>query len=285
MGGNKRVMKEAIHRLLEPSPEGASRTERAVDAAIVSLILLSVAAVVLRTVEELAALDPYLRTFQLVATGVFSIEYLARVYSCTADQRYATPILGRLRFLVTPMAVIDLMAVLPFYLLELLAPGSKYAGAVLMLRMLRLFKLYRYSRSMTLFARVLKEKADQLIATLLIAGMALVLFSSLVYFSERAAQPRAFASIPTTMWWGVMTITTVGEGTVSPITPAGRLFAALTALVGVAIVAVPSGILASGFVEVLSAGRDGRRRKPARGGVEANGWREERCPCCGRPFE
>lgn len=240
-----------IYRLLEPSPHRGNRWEQAVDMAILVLILLSVALVIVGTMTWVArGYGRYLRGFQLAATAAFSVEYLLRIYACTADRRYAHPVWGRLRFVVTPMAVVDLMAVLPFYLLALVAPGSHLARPLLLLRMLRLFKLFRYSRSLTVFAQVLRAKAHQLAAAFFVTGMLLVLSSSLAYFVEHPAQPKAFASIPRTMWWGITTLTPAA-GDISPVTPVGQLLGSATAVIGIGLVALPSGILASGFIEAF----------------------------------
>lgn len=242
--------KRLIHRFLEPSSPFRHWWERLFDWFILAMILASVGSVILLTVEIVSErFGPFLQGFQLFATGIFTIEYLLRLYSCTVDERYSHPIWGRLRFVLTPMALIDLLAVAPFYAVALFAPGSSIAGAMLLFRMLRLLKLFRYSHALTVFAWVLRKKANQLLAAFLATGVLLVFSSSLVYFAERGAQPEAFASIPAIMWWGIVTLTTVGYGDVSPVTPLGQLFGALTAVLGIGIVALPSGVLARGCYE------------------------------------
>ena len=276
-------MKKRIYRFLEPSPQDESRWEHAFDVFIIALILLSVGAVVLRTMKSLPeGYGSFLEGFQHFATGVFTVEYLLRVYSCTADESYSRPMWGRVRFVLSPMAIIDLLAVAPYYLLALLAPGANTAGATLLLRMLRLLKLFRYSRSLKIFARVLREKANQLVAAFLATGVLLVFSSSLVYFAERGAQPEVFPSIPAAMWWGLITLTTVGYGDVSPITPLGQLFGAITAVFGIGIVAMPSGILASGFIEEFTEEKEQAEEERDAGSPGEAG--EKRCPHCGHPL-
>jgi len=275
-------MKKRIYRFLEPSPRNENRWENAFDVFIIALILLSVGTVILRTMESLPeSFGSFLEGFQLFATGVFAVEYLLKVYSCTVDERYSHPVWGRVRFVLSPMAIVDLLAIAPFYLVVLFAPGANFAGATLLLRMLRLLKLFRYSRSLRIFARVLRQKTDQLVAAFLASGVLLVFSSSLVYFAERGAQPEAFPSIPATMWWGIVTLTTVGYGDVSPITPLGRLFGAITAVMGIGIVALPSGILASGFIEEFAEGEEQTEERDAESPGETG---EERCPHCGHPL-
>lgn len=266
--------RERIYRFMEPSSAGEDWPERAFDVFILSMILASVGAVVLRTVEDLpAGFATFLGDFQLFATAVFTVEYVLRVYTATVSERYSHPLWGRLRFMLSPMAVIDLLAVGPFIAVAVFAPGANIAGATLMLRMLRLLKLFRYSHSLTVFGRVLTNKANQLVAAFLATGVLLVFSSSLVYFAERGAQPDAFSSIPVTMWWGIITLTTVGYGDVSPVTPVGQLFGGITALVGIGIVALPSGILAGGFIEEFQAEEQEDAMAEERD--------EQRCPHCG----
>jgi voltage-gated potassium channel len=281
-------MKQRLYRLLEPIPSRESNWQRAFDVLIPCLIVLSVLAIILASDDTIAArFGDELASFQWVVTVIFTVEYLLRLYSCTADPRYEHPLLGRLRFALSPMAIVDLLAVLPFYLMTLLGPSRDVAGAMLMLRMLRLLKLFRYSRSLTVFAEVLRDKAQQLLAAFLMTGLLLVFSSSIVYFAERHAQPNSFDSIPDTMWWGIITLTTVGYGDMSPITPMGQLFGALTAVVGIGLVALPSGILASGFIEAFAESEPGRA---ALGEADEAAARENEdhdshvvCPQCGHP--
>lgn len=268
-------VKSFLYRLLEPSEPEDPWWEKAFDVFLLALILLSVGAVALSTVDGAAEeYGAYLRGLQLFATGFFTVEYALKVYSCTVDERYSRPVLGRLRFAVSPMAIVDVLAFAPFYVLAFLAPGSGVTGITLLFRMLRLLKLFHYSHSLAVFARVLREKANQLVAAFLATGVLLMFSSSLVYFAERGAQPDDFSSIPATMWWGIVTLTTVGYGDASPVTPMGQLFGAITAVVGIGIVALPSGVLASGFIEQFSAERQAER--------EAGSG--DFCPNCGHPL-
>jgi voltage-gated potassium channel len=281
-------MKQRLYRFLEPATGRTSRAKQCFDVLIPALILLSVGAVILRTHPGIAAdYGWYLQALQWVATVVFTVEYLLRLYACTADPRFAHPLRGRVRFALTPMAAVDLLSVLPFYLVTFLAPGSELAGAMLMLRMLRLLKLFRYSRSLAVFTWVLKDKADQLLAGLLMTGLLLIVSSSLVYFAEREAQPGVFHSIPETMWWGIITLTTVGYGDMSPVTPLGQLFGAFTALVGIGLVALPSGILASGFIEGFAeAQRQDEHDRSDEVPADASSLADTlTCPHCEQPIE
>lgn len=289
-------LQRKLYRLLEPagnmaqtaggsgSPPSAAelRLSRVLDAVLVALIIASSAAVVLFTVPDLPqALGRFLAYSQLAATVAFSVEYAARLYAIPASglPEYRRPVIGRIRYALTPMELVDLAAIAPSYIL--LFTSSDAAAAALLLRLLRLLKLFRYSDSLIVFARVFREKAGQLTASFFVTGILLVLASGVVYYCERGAQPEAFGSIPTTMWWGIVTLTTVGYGDVSPVTPVGQLFGALTAVIGIGLVALPSGILAGGFIEAFSEGNSQDDYRPTQDDDEtATG----RCPHCGEPL-
>ncbi len=248
-------MKRRVHEILEVAAPG-DRTSRLFDLSLMILIILNVVAVILETVEDLfSAYDPLFRAFDLFSVAVFSIEYLLRVWSCTADERYASPVRGRLRYMRTPLAVIDLVAILPFYL-PLVFVDLRFVRAIRLFRLFRLFKMARYSESMRTFGRVLTLKKEELMISLFTLLILLVFSSSMVYYVEHESQPEVFSSIPAAMWWGVVTLTTVGYGDVYPITPVGKFIGALVILVGIGMFALPAGILASGFVEEVHSRRE-----------------------------
>jgi voltage-gated potassium channel len=139
-----------------------------------------------------------------------------------------------------------LLAILPFYLL-LLFPDVALVESTDLFRLLRLLKLIRYSEALQTILRVIKIKKDELIMTLVTVFILLIFASSVMFFAEREAQPEAFPSIPAAMWWGVVTLTTVGYGDIYPVTAIGKLFGAILAFIGIGLFALPAGIIASGF--------------------------------------
>jgi voltage-gated potassium channel len=237
-------VKKRIHQLLEPAESDVY--SRAVDVFIIALILLNVLAVILETVDALAQNYGIVFTFfERFSIIVFTAEYVLRIATITASPTYRRPLWGRLRFMATPMAIIDLLAILPFYLPFLVG------GQFVVLRLLRLFKLSRYFRALRIMGNVLREKSEELLISLVAVVFLLVLASCFMYFIEHEAQPSKFSSIPETMWWGVATLTTVGYGDVFPITPMGKFLGAIIAVLGIGLFALPAGILASGFSEHL----------------------------------
>lgn len=229
---------------------------------IMALIVLNVSTYVAGTVAWVdARWGVHIFYFDVFCVAVFTIEYLLRVWCCTVDERYAEPIRGRLRFMVSPYALIDLFAILPFYL----PVGIGDHGAARMLRIFRLFRLLkitRYTRSTTVITDVFRLKARELAVTGLMMSIWLVFVSTIMYYVERSAQPEAFSSIPAAIYWGIITLTTVGYGDVTPVTPLGKALGSLIALLGIAIFALPAGIFASGFAEVLAQRRRGTQYCP-----------------------
>ncbi|MGN8215501.1 MULTISPECIES: ion transporter [Halococcus] len=243
-----RDAKRSTHLLLTVGKGGPAA--QAVDWLIAGLIVCNVVAVVCGTVDPLfTRYQAVFYTFELVSVGVFTAEYVLRVWSATATEKDDHPVFGRLRFMTRPAVVIDLLAVAPFYLgTVVFVSDLRVLRALRLFRFLRLFKLARYSRSVARFERVVKRKTGDLIVAIAGTSLLLTLASSLMYFVEHDAQPEAFSSIPAALWWGVVTLTTVGYGDVYPVTPLGKLLGATVAVLGTGLVALPASILASGFI-------------------------------------
>ncbi len=187
-------------------------------------------------------------------SGSVGIEYVLRVWTCIENPKFSGK-WGRLKFVITPMAIIDLVAFLPA--LIFVGDTSTYWLRILrILRILRVLKIGRYSASIQMVANSLKKSWRELVVTFCASLFFLYLSAVLLYFVESEAQPEAFGSIPRAIWWAVATLTTVGYGDVYPITPLGKLCAGIIALIGIAIVALPAGILAGSFIEGFKARKD-----------------------------
>jgi voltage-gated potassium channel len=209
------------------------------------LIALNTFAVVLETVEMFRV--PWAKTFrvfELFSVTVFAIEYLVRVWVADLDARYQHSFTGRIRYIFTPMALVDLLAILPFFL----AMAGFDLRVLRVLRLLRLFKLTRYSRAMSTLGGAIKASKEELILTVLVMGILLIISATLIYYAEHDAQPVAFSSIPASLWWAVVTLTTIGYGDVYPITVAGKIIAGISAIVGIGMFALPGGIIASELI-------------------------------------
>ncbi len=257
--------KTRLYAIMEKAEEG-DRLSRIVDIFIIILIVLNVTMVILETIEGIKEIyGEFIEFFETVCVLIFTVEYLLRIWCCTADTKFAPPLMGRLAFMLTPLALIDLIAIFPYYIFFLTTVPPNYTLPLRLLRLFRLLKVGRYSHSMQMFGRVIWQKRHELYIVAFALTLLLVIVSSLMYFVEHHAQPEAFASIPTTMWWGIVTLTTVGYGDVFPITPLGKLLGALIAVLGVGMFALPAGILSSGFVEAMQESHRG-----------------DKCPHCGK---
>lgn len=233
-------------------PQPGDRVSLWFDRLLIGLILINVLAVVLESVNTLyARWSTLFYALELFSVTVFTIEYLLRVWSIVDNQwraEYADPVMGRLRFMRSPMAIIDLLAIAPFWLSMLFPVDLRFLRLA---RLLRVLKLTRYSAATNLLFEVMREEARVLGAAMFMLFLLLMLMASATYFAEHAVQPIAFSNIPQAMWWAVVTVTTVGYGDVVPVTLLGKVFGAALGVIGVGMVALPAGILASGFSNAL----------------------------------
>jgi voltage-gated potassium channel len=249
-------LSHAIYSLLEA--RATSGTARTIQGAVHALILLNVVAVALGTVEPFAtrhaaALD----WFAGVSLAAFTIEYVARLFACTADPEYDWPG-GRLRFALSPLPLVDALVIAPGLLG--LGVDLRSLRAVRLLGALR--GLDRASRAAGMLARALKDAAVALGVLAYALVIAVIVLSTALYVAEHPAQPEAFSSIPQTAWWTIATLTMVGHAWLSPITPIGKIIGALIAVLGIGFLALAAGLFAAAFVARLAPTRS-------------------RCPSCG----
>jgi voltage-gated potassium channel len=181
---------------------------------------------------------------------------------------FQQPIKGRIRFALTPLALIDLLAILPFYFPLFLPIDLRFIRALRLFRLFRIFKLTRYSDALKKLGGVVILKKEELLISVMIVLVILFFASTLMYFIEGETQPETFSSVPKSLWWGVVTLTTVGYGDVYPVTPLGKVLGAVIAFLGVGMFALPAGILASGFAETIHRKRE-----------------QTTCPHCGKEIE
>ena len=241
--------KKRLYEILEIAAIG-DRISKLFDIFIMTLITLNVIAVILATVERLnLQYQYYFRIFEIFSVTIFAIEYLLRLWTCTINKKFINSITGRIKYIFTPFAIIDLLAILPFYLPMIIPLDLRFIRAVRLFRLFRLFKIGRYSKAVVILKKLLKDKKEELLLVIFIAFILLIIFSSLMYFIEKEAQPEAFSSIPAAMWWGITTLTTVGYGDIYPITTLGKIVGALIAFLGIGLFALPAGILGSGLIE------------------------------------
>ena len=263
-------IKRRAYEIVEPTPEG-DRPSHVFDIVLITLITLNLLAIALETISPLGEqASGFFLVFEIVSVAIFTGEYLVRVWACTEDPAYAHPVMGRLRFAVQPLVLMDLVAIVPFYIPLVLTFDLRFVRSLRLLRVFRLVKITRYSESVGIIGTVLRSRRDALLSTLFVTFILLFMASVLMYLAEREAQPEGFSSIPAAMWWGMVTLTTVGYGDLAPATALGRILGAVVALFGIGLFALPAGILGSAFVDELEARRSARR--------------PQACPHCGEPI-
>ena len=255
-------MRRRVYEWLEPG-EQSSSWEHVIDFVLIFLILVSVAVVVLQSMPEMAEWNATLDHIERYCVYLFSLEYLLRLWTCVENPRFAHPVRGRLRYMTSAMGVIDLAALAPFYLMPFAESDTVVFRLLRIFRLIRVLKFGRYNASIGLLGRVFRSRREELFLSLVLVITLVVIASTFMYAVEHNAQPKAFPSIPAAMWWGIVTMTTVGYGDVYPITTAGKVVAGISVLLGVGLFALPAGILASGFADEMQrhrADRPARRR-------------------------
>ena len=261
------ISKMRIWEILENKKQG-DKYGRIDDALILLLIFLNVIAIILGSVKWIELeYKTILDGFEAFSVVVFTVEYIFRLWSCVSDAKYSKPILGRLHYAMTPLLLIDLFAIIPFYLPFLLL-DLRLIRIFRLLRIFRVAKAVRYFDSLKLLGRVFKTKMEELVITSMVLLMLLIVASFMIYIFENSAQPDKFTDIPSAMWWAVATLTTVGYGDVYPITSAGKIVAAIVSILGIGMFALPTGILGAGFVEEVQKAKKVKNKTC--------------CPHCGR---
>lgn len=252
------MIKRKIFEIIQPDC-GNSSMSRAFDFFITGLILVSVIAVFAGTFELSAGASRTLETIEKIASVAFTIEYALRIFTADLLRPELPPWKSRVKYVVSPMAAIDLVAILPFWL-PMILPGSLLGmRALRLVRLLRIFKLNRYFDAMRAIGAVIVEKKRELVGSLFFIVLLMLVTSLLMYSIEHDAQPEAFRNAFSGLWWAVATVTTVGYGDIYPVTHLGRLLGAIIAFSGIAAVAVPTGIITAGLSSVME-----RTKEPAK---------------------
>ncbi len=257
------VVKKKVHGLLHPEIVGDKYWDKIINIFIIVLIILNVVAVMLETVHSIhERFANFFHYFDLVSVIIFTIEYVLRVWSSNHDPRYSHSIKGRLRYIFSGAALIDLLAILPFYLHAIVGLDLRMLRILRLLRFFRLFRLTSYMTAAKMVSNVFKTRKNELLLSLVLILFLVVIASCLVYFAEHEAQPDKFTSIPATIWWAVVSLTTVGYGDIIPITTLGKIFASTILLSGVALMALPAGIITVGFLDELNKNKKGKNKCP-----------------------
>lgn len=222
--------------------------------------------IILQSVESIN--NKYSASFTIAETVivfVFSIEYILRIYISNFNKK--GHILPRIKYITSPMAIIDLLSILPFFLPLIIPIDLRFLRILRLTRILRILKLNRYSKVIDTFMRVIKRKKDELTTALILMMLVLLVASIVMYYAENTAQPESFPNIISSFWWAICTLTTVGYGDIYPITILGRIIASIITVLGIGLIALPTAIISSAFLEEIQ-----RKNKKS-------------CPHCGKELE
>jgi len=248
-------IRQKVHALLFDTPT-SGKLHQYIDNFIVVWVLISVAGVILESVDSVNTIfEVEFVVLDVIAVAVFSTEYILRLYSCVESPEYTGRFSGRIRYAKKPIAVIDLLAILPYFL-EAFLHHLLDLRFLRIFRLMRLLKLTRYTQATGTLVKALSREWPVIAASMFIMVLMVVLTASLGYLFEHPAQPDKFENIPQSIYWAVVTLASVGYGDISPVTPVGRLMTIIMALVGIGIFAVPAAILSSAFNDQLHKDRE-----------------------------
>ena len=218
---------------------------------IYALITLNIIALILESYEELnSKYSSVFYFFEVFSVTIFSVEYFIRIWVSDKTKEDKKE---RLNFAFSTLGIIDLIAILPFYLPFIFPIDLRIVRILRLFRLLRIFKLIRYSKSLKTIKYILKETKNELSITIFVTFILMVLSSTLMFYIEHDDQPEQFANIGDAFWWSIATLTTVGYGDVYPVTGLGKLLSGVIALIGIGFVALPTGIISSAFIDKIQS--------------------------------
>lgn len=242
-------VKRRTFEIIEKSRDG-DKASTFFDRFIIILICINVISVFVETFSISEEASTVFRWIEIVSVILFSIEYILRVW--TAPFLYPELSKGKatIKYIFSFMALIDLMAILPFYFPFFISMDLRILRALRLIRLFRLFKMNRYTNALKKVFSVIKNKSSELISAIFVVFILMLISSVLMYTIESPVQPEIFQNGFSGLWWAVATFTTVGYGDIYPVTTPGRILSMIMAVLGIALVAVPTGIISSGFMEL-----------------------------------
>ena len=228
------------------------------DRFIYLLISVNVLAMIMESHENLRlAYGPLFYYFELASILVFSFEYIYRIYHAHRSGGRA----GVVSYIFSIFGLIDLISILPFYLSQFFTLDGRFLRILRLFRLTRLFKFGRKSESLKVFTKALESVKSELLFTLFLSVLTILFSASAIYYLENDAQPEKFSSISESIWWATISLATVGYGDVYPITIGGKIFATLISLVGIGVVAIPTGVISASFVEQINKQKEKKEAK------------------------
>lgn len=244
--------RKKVYMILEPSIE-ADRVARAFNIFIITVIVINCFALVFETVDEYyEKFSALFNAIEVISIIIFTVEYILRLWSCTAYEKYKDWFNGRLKYMFRPMMIVDLAAIIPFYIVSL-GVDLRSIRIIRIFRVFRILKLGNYSKSAQIMINVLRSKKADLVITIFISIILIFISSFVVYVAEHETQPDRFNSITAAFWWALATLTPGPPAYefFHPITTLGKLAGGIIQILGIALIALPTGILGAGFNEEM----------------------------------
>lgn len=243
-------IKLAVYNLIRDDDEN-NLASNIFDGFIIFLIIINIILVIAETFNLPKAAVEVIDILETITVIIFTVEYLLRIWVSEYIYPKKTKLFARLRYILTFMALIDLFSILPFYLPFVFPFDMRVLRALRIIRLLRIFKVNRYTNALSAIISVLKKKSSQLLSSMFIVILLMIIASILMYNVEHEAQPEIFQNAFSGLWWAVATFTTVGYGDIFPITVFGKILSGAISLLGIGLVAVPTGIISAGFIEKI----------------------------------
>lgn len=273
-----KAIKKRTHEILEVSRPN-DKASRAVDIGLMCLILINVALIIADTFDLPPLAVKIGGIVETISVVIFTIEYILRLWVADLSYPELPPFRARLKYIRSFAAVIDLVSLLPSFI-SAMSANFMILRMLRVLRLLRAFKLNRYTHALHDIGEVFRKKASQLISSMLVVSFLMVISSVLMYDAEHEAQPEVFDNALSGLWWAIATLTTVGYGDIYPVTAIGRVMSAIIALLGIGLVAVPTGIITAGFSEHIS-----QKQAEAEKTAKTDDEEKKYCPYCGHKLD
>jgi voltage-gated potassium channel len=238
------LRQKLFHILHKPSPQNP--WARYVNYLLAAFIVANALLVAIETVPSIGpAFRPIFLGFEILSTSIFAVEYLARLWVCVEQGRYSQPIVGRLKYALSPLPILDLIVILTFW-----SPVDlRFLRVARMARLLKVLNLAHFEKSLVRLGDALSRRRELLIVAVVMMVLCIYASAAILYQLEHSSQPNVFASIPETLWWAMTTLTTIGYGDMVPITPMGKLFGGLISVFGIGVFALPTAIVTAAIVE------------------------------------
>jgi voltage-gated potassium channel len=261
-------VKQFIFKVLEKGEKRASLNV-VFEYFITTLIILNVISIAVESIGDLSKNILFeLRIFEIFSVAIFTIEFALRLFISDLTHPGKSKARSMIKFIISPFGLIDLFAILPFYLPFVIKMDLRFLRVLRLIRFFRILKISRYNNTLRLIGSVIKEKRTELGMTLFFAFLLVIISSFLMYNIENPVQPDKFPNVFATIWWAVATLTTIGYGDVYPITGLGKTLSSIISILGIGLIALPTGIISAGFIEKMN-----KTKQP------------QRCPHCNMPLD